>query len=375
MYVIVFLQGLVFYGAVSTVYRQVKGLSMTDIFVIESVSSILMILLEIPWGWFADRFGYKKTIILSNIVFFISKIVFYKAASFPMFLFERVLLSVALSGLSGCDIALLHLSKDDNQNSEKVFAWYGWFATGGLLTASLLSPLIISISLEATALFTVIPYGLAALASLFLVRVKAEKETKPSVKDSFRFILGNKSFIVFIIAGALLAEVVQSVKVFLYQLQYQRSGIGIQYFGLLLALAQAVRLITIKSHVLSGRFGKLGSITGISGVVLLGCVGLIFTSSPVVSVILVCIIGGVMALAEPMMTDIKNHTIKPGGDRATILSAYSMCAGVTAAGINPLIGIGADKSVPFGFFVCACLSLAAFVLLLLYAVRCKTQEK
>ena len=39
MYVIVFLQGLVFYGAVSTVYRQAKGLSMTDIFVIESVSS------------------------------------------------------------------------------------------------------------------------------------------------------------------------------------------------------------------------------------------------------------------------------------------------------------------------------------------------
>ena len=156
------------------------------------------------------------------------------------------------------------------------------------------------------------------------------------------------------------------MKVFLYQLQYQRGGIGIQYFGLLLALAQAVRLICVKSHVLSGRFGNIGSIAGIAAAVLLGCVGLIFTSSPVISILLVCFIGGVMALAEPMMTDMQNRTIKPGGDRATILSAYSMCAGVTAAIINPLIGIGADKSVPFGFFVCACLSLAAFLILFLY---------
>ena len=110
-----------------------------------------------------------------------------------MFLFERVLLSAALSGLSGCDITLLYLSKSENQNSEKIFARYNWFATGGLLVASLLSPLIIRISLEATALFTVIPYGIAVAASFFLVRVKAEKETKPSIKESFRFIPGIKA--------------------------------------------------------------------------------------------------------------------------------------------------------------------------------------
>lgn len=366
MYVIVFLQGLVFYGAVSTVYRQAKGLSMTEIFVIESVSWILMILLEIPWGWFADRFGYKKTIIISNLVFFMSKIVFYKAAAFQMFMLERVLLSVALSGLSGCDIALLFRSKGTVENSEKIFARYRWFATGGLLVASLLSPLIINIKLEATALLTIIPYGIATAASLLLVDVKTEKENRPSFKTSFRFIIENKRFILFIIAAALLTEVVQSVTVFLNQLQYLRSGIGIQYFGILLALAQAVRLIGIKSHVLSGKFGKLGSIIGLSVVILLGCVGLIFAVSPIVSIVLICLIGGTVALADPMIIDIQNRTIKTNGDRATILSAYSMCGSMIAAGINPIIGIGADWTIQFGFLVSALVSLAACLLFLLY---------
>lgn len=62
MYVIIFLQGLVFYAPVATLYRQDRGLSISEIFLIESVSWILMIILEVPWGWFSDRFGYKKNI-------------------------------------------------------------------------------------------------------------------------------------------------------------------------------------------------------------------------------------------------------------------------------------------------------------------------
>ena len=104
---------------------------MAEIFLIESISWILILLLEVPWGWFADRFGYKRTLVIANFVFFISKIVFFAAASFPMFLFERVLLSVALSGLSGCDITLLFLSKAPETSSERMFARYRWCATSG----------------------------------------------------------------------------------------------------------------------------------------------------------------------------------------------------------------------------------------------------
>jgi MFS family permease len=373
MYVIVFLQGLVFYGPVSTVYRQAKGMSMTEIFAIESVSWIIMLLLEVPWGWFADRYGYKKTIIISNFLFFISKIVFFIASSFSVFLLERIFLSAALSGLSGCDITLLYLSGNDNSSSERIFARYGWFSAAGLLSASLLSPLIIGISLEATALFTIIPYGLAAAASLLLVRVKPESMSKPSIRGSFRFIAGNKRFILFVVAAALTAEAVQSVTVFLYQLQYVRSGIGVRYFGFLLALVQAVRLIGVKSHVLSSRLGGFQAVGVLSAVVISGCVLLALTTSPVLSVIFVCLIGGSMALAGPIIIDIQNSMVDTG-NRATILSAYSMCGGAIAAAADPLIGIGSDRSVQSGFLVCGALSALSCALLLLYMKKSRRHE-
>ena len=55
MYAIAFLQGMVFYGPVATLYRQAQGVSVFQITVIESISLILCILLEVVWGVVADR--------------------------------------------------------------------------------------------------------------------------------------------------------------------------------------------------------------------------------------------------------------------------------------------------------------------------------
>jgi len=62
---IAFLQGFIFYGPIATLYRQSRGISIYEIFMIESIFMILMVAFEIPWGWFADRFGYKTTLALS----------------------------------------------------------------------------------------------------------------------------------------------------------------------------------------------------------------------------------------------------------------------------------------------------------------------
>lgn len=363
---IAFLQGLVFYGAISTVYRQAKGLSMTEIFLIESVSWVLMLILEVPWGWFADRFGYKRTLVIANFVFFASKIVFYAAASFPIFLLERVLLSVALSGLSGCDVTLLFVSKAPEADSERLFSRYRWCATGGLLAASLLTPLILKISMDATTLLTVIPYGAAFLLTLFLRDVKSARGEKPSMVGSVKTVLKNGRFLLFVVSAALLTEAVQSVTVFLNQPQYLRSGIGVTWFGLLLALMQAIRLVTVKSHVLTRSLGRRRSMGGLLTVILLSCAGLVLTASPVLSILLIGLVSGSMALMEPMILDEQNSSVTTG-DRATILSVYSMCSSTAAAAINPLVGVAADRSVQLGLLVCAGIVAAAGVLLLLHA--------
>ena len=64
MYAIALLQGMVFYGSIATLYRQASGITIFQITLIESISYILCILFELPWGIVADKIGYKKTMIL-----------------------------------------------------------------------------------------------------------------------------------------------------------------------------------------------------------------------------------------------------------------------------------------------------------------------
>lgn len=120
MYAMSLLQGMVFYGPIATLYRQSVGVTVFQITFIESVSLALAILLEIPWGVVADKIGYKKSMIICSLLYFISKIVFYGANGFTAFLIERIILSVVIAGLSGLDSSILYLSAPPQQ-SQKVF--------------------------------------------------------------------------------------------------------------------------------------------------------------------------------------------------------------------------------------------------------------
>ena len=106
MYAISLLQGMVFYGSVSTLYRQAVGVTLFQITLMESLSMVLTIVLEIPWGILADKIGYKRTFVICSFLFFVSKLVFWRADSFADFLTERILLDAVISGLSGVDTFL-----------------------------------------------------------------------------------------------------------------------------------------------------------------------------------------------------------------------------------------------------------------------------
>ena len=86
MYAITLLQGMVFYGSIATLYRQASGLSVFQITLIESISYALCILFEIPWGIIADKIGYKRTLCFCCNLYFVSKLVFWRAVDFGDFL-------------------------------------------------------------------------------------------------------------------------------------------------------------------------------------------------------------------------------------------------------------------------------------------------
>jgi MFS family permease len=362
-----FLQGAVFYGPISTLYRQSRGISIYEIFLIESIFMVLMILFEIPWGRFADKIGYKRTLIIAYTINFISKIVFFFAYSFEAFLLERVLLAMAISGESGCDSAMLYNSVD-KEISEKAFGRYYSASRLGFFLATLSSGIIISISMDLATLATIIPYGLSIIVALFLKEVKAADSEKHSIIGSFQLIIANKGIIVFIISIALLSEVAHSVTVFLNQLQYQRVGVGVQYYGIILACMQVLSMLGAKSYSVTGRIGQGKTLTVVFSTIILGCTMLIFTNSAMVSVLMIGLITAANALMNPISADIQSKSIHTA-NRATMLSAYAMVMDLTAAGVNLAIGKTADTSIQLSFGICAAIAGIALILNVYYFRR------
>ena len=364
MYIIVFLQGFVFYGPIATLYRQNRDLSLSDMFLIESISWILIIIFEIPGGYFADKFGYKKTLIISNFVFFISKIIFYKANSFEMFFLERVLLSVSLAGISGCDIALIYSSVKKDE-SEKVFGIYNAFSTAGYLIASVIYGVLVKESMDSTAFWTIIPYAIAAVLTFFIKDVDVRYKEKPKLRESLFVALKNKSIIILVISFALINEVVQVVGIFLNQSQYLRSGIDIKYFGILNAIMQIVRLFSVKAYKVSAKLGENKAIEIVYSTIAICCITLVFTSNPLLTILSIIIIFGASAIISPIVLNIENKSIS-NNNRATILSIFSMFGSLTSAGANVIVGKSADISTSIAFIACAFICGFAYILLLFY---------
>lgn len=162
-----FTEGLVFFAPIATLYRQVRGVSIAQIGMIEGISLALMMVLEIPWGWVADKIGYKRTLVVCSALSLVSKLIFYKATGFAGFLVERVVMAVAFAGLSGVDYAYI-TQFVPIERQQRFLGRYDGLSTAGLLCASAVFSLFIRDDYVLSALLTVLSYSAVLLFSIML---------------------------------------------------------------------------------------------------------------------------------------------------------------------------------------------------------------
>lgn len=367
MYAITFFQGMVFYAPVASLYRQARGLSLGQIALIESISFLLSLALELPWGILADRIGYRKTMIASCGVFFLSKIVFWQAWRFWAFMLERVLLSAAVAGLSGLTDSILYLSCGP-ERSRKVFGRCSAFGTAGLLAGAVLFSLCIGTDYSLAGLATVVSYGAAALLSLGLREVRPPQETHRNQRKDFGRLLcatlKNRRFLLLLAATALYGETVQTVTVWLNQNQYLRCGIPEQAMGLIYLAVSGISLVSAFSESAAK---KLGSLTLGAGTVLISgllCLLLVWTRSGLLSVAAILAMSAGSALVGPLYSQVYNAQVHTA-DRATQLSIFAVLSDVISAGASLTYGRAADCSLSgaFGLGAAVCVLSGAAILL------------
>ena len=364
MYAIALLQGMVFYGPVATLYRQAQDISVFQITLIESISLAIAIALEIPWGFVADRIGYRKTMSFCCVLYFISKIVFWQATTFGGFLLERIMLSVILAGFSGVDSSIIYLSCK-GEDSQKAFGIYNSMGMAGLLTAAAVFSIAVKDNYPLAGFLTVISYGLSAVLSFFLTEVKAA-EVDQHKQESFtcllKTVLTDRCLLLFLIAIALLSETHQTITVFLNQLQYSRCGLGNTMIGFLYIVATILGLCGVYSSAVTGKIGMRFSVILFCGLNVISCMILAFSQSAVPSVIGILALRISNSLFQPFQAEIQNRQIKTE-NRATALSINAMFVDCIAIVTNLIFGALSERNLSlaflFGSGICG-LSLVCF---------------
>jgi MFS family permease len=366
LYAIVFLQGMVFYAPIATLYRQAAGLNLAQIALIESISYLISLGMELPWGIIADRIGYKKTMWVCSALYFLSKLIFWQASSFGAFLMERVVISITIAGLSGVDSSILYLSAPEGK-SETVFSRYNALGTVGLLLSAWFYSAFIGENYRFAALCTVVTYGLAALCSLGLVEVHDTDAKQRQTVRGFFSLLGqtmkDRRFLFFLLGDGLCCETVQMVTVWLNQDQYLRCGWNERAMGLAYSAMSLVSLCVVFTPFFTRKLGRRKFTISVFLLSAGACALLAVTRSPWLSFVAIAGISALSALLGPVFAQLSNERVATQ-DRATQLSIYAVIGDLVASGSNLVFGKVANVSLSGAFWLgagCCIFAMVSFV--------------
>ena len=369
MYAVTFFQGIVLYATISTLYREQRGLTLSDYALIESFSYCFTLIFEIPFGYIADRIGYKKTLVLANGFYFASKIIFWRAYGFGMFLLERFFLSVAFAGLSGVDTSILYLSSKEGE-SRKNFGRFAAFGTAGMLTGCAVFTLFLSENYAGCAFGTVVTYGIAFVLSLFIDEVKGtcSPEERVNAKNLLRTVkitLKDFRFLGFLLTAALVANAGQLISVMIYQDKFLQVGLREQQMGIIAIVISVAGLFAAASDFVTKKVGT-GRLLSLFCLIM-AAVTLWMGATKIAMVAICCnfIVDVGCSMITPLINEIENRWVSVP-DRATQLSVYGMIVDVISIGLS-VIASGVAKLSFFSLFVLAAGEfLLALVLVRIY---------
>lgn len=112
--IISFLNGLCFYAPVALLVRTQNGISISQFFTLQMILSIGILVFEVPAGHLSDRIGYRNTMVLSQALLLLARILLLFSRSFWLFAVEAVIEALSISFLSGTDSAYIYTNCQEN---------------------------------------------------------------------------------------------------------------------------------------------------------------------------------------------------------------------------------------------------------------------
>lgn len=337
-----------------------RGLSLFLLGAFDAPFWILWILLEVPTGAVADRWGRKVSLSYGAAVYAIAVTVFGLAGNLPVLLGSYIIFAVAFTLFSGADAAFVYDSlRARGREGDYQRIWgrmEGVSYAGGILGLLLGAPLAHFTTLSVPIVVSGALGGVAWLITLTFrepPRLDEGERQRPyldEVKEAFGIAFSRPPVRAMLLLSAAVMGVGTSI-IFLEQPFLRDHGVPVAFFGLIIAPGQ---LLAIAAAVLSYRATRA---LGLSRMVLFMPVPVLITAAGlglidhVAAFAFYPITTAGLALIFPLVSDYLNRRI-PSSHRATVLSIHQMIFSVIIAVVEVLVlWVGGEFGLPMAYRV------------------------
>ncbi len=354
------LKSLQLFGAVAVpFYLEWAGVDYTRMFLLEGAYALFIVLLEVPTGTIADRFGRKASLLAGTVFAGISFMMFGLTRSYPLYFVANFLCAAGATCISGADQALIYdtlLAAGKSEAGRRVLARYQAVETTAMMVGFVVGAWLASSWPRPQSLATVfLLSGLAFLLSTIPLWFVPEPARNEKLQNPLREGLDGMRLL--LAPGelrrlALNYATISATGFFMfwfYQSLAREAELPLAANGILGAGLNLLGMVLLwKATALEAKVGlaRLLIITAVApGVFYLALAGF---RPPVFALTAAFIVVGCKLLRGPLLSDLINQRVE-SRRRATVLSGVSLIERAIVFLLYPLVGLAADRSLSLAF--------------------------
>lgn len=329
-----FLNGLVFFAPVALLVRTQAGVSEHVFFLLQALLSGVIFLGEIPTGFITDKIGYRKSLILAQVLLLGARsllLAAFVSRSLALFVVEAVVEGTAACFTSGTGSAYLYDLYGENGYLVKT-AHAENFGTAGFIISTVAYAGIYKISGMEGLLITTVVMNIIAVVCSFFLRSESSKTVIADRKEvQILAVFKNKKAFLFVISLAIFSIAWLLIN-FFYVEKLENCGLPVEWMSLIILSYSAVQMLAepILGKLSDGKNGKSGrkklpAVTAATAGVAFLLFGVVKFRAAVL--LLMLILPLLLNLPEYLLMNLENQFVDEaecGGQRAAMLSVLNM---------------------------------------------------
>ncbi|HWQ60019.1 MAG TPA: MFS transporter [Candidatus Fimivivens sp.] len=326
-----------------------NGLSLREVFILQSLFSVSAVVLEVPTGYLSDRFGRKNSIITGYLLGVVGHGVYSFSHGFRGFLLAETLLGFGASFISGSDSALLYDSLGElsrlreHKRIEGRNTSLSLFSEG---TAGILGGVLAMVSLRLP-LYVESIVMCAGIPIAFLLvepqreRLNAVHTARHEMVRIIRYALHEHAELRWLILFSSVVGASTLTMVWFIQPYLAAAGLPLGYFGAVWAAFMFIgSFFSWHAHSVERSLGRTFSLVSLIAMPALAYL-ILGTSDALMAGFVIVLFYVTRGIHNPVLADYINQLVD-SDIRATILSVKNLIGRSMFSIVGPFVGWASD---------------------------------